>query len=359
VRYYYLSGPMRGRKEFNFPTFLRVAGLLRKSGLRIVSPAEHDIDMGFHWEGTTGVIEEFVVPNYGLMNAIKWDVCTIADDDCAGVICLPEWEESSGARLEAQVALFAGKKVFGIREISNRSTGYEVFDLARAAEYVIEADRQEKLSDGSRVGGTNASPWVPNANGDLVNLQQWPAGIGPLKQTHRIEDLPSEAAKPRFGRKAAEERLRLMESLPDARSAMNRKSTDWAEVDRNRKPPVLSGEMRVTDPNTGGQKGTKLARFDLVPADVMWVLAEQYGRGARKYADRNWELGYNWSLSYAALQRHLNAFWRGEDYDSDPSVYEEGEDQTVLHLTAALWHACSLTAFFLRGAGTDDRPAVK
>lgn len=115
-------------------------------------------------------------------------------------------------------------------------------------------------------------------------------------------------------------------------------------------------ERRVVDPKTGGEKGSKLARFDLIPQDALWEVAEHYGRGARKYADRNWEKGYAWSLSIAALLRHLSAFIQRNDYDDDPSLYEDGEDVSALHITAVLWHALALTTFQLRGIGTDDRP---
>lgn len=105
-------------------------------------------------------------------------------------------------------------------------------------------------------------------------------------------------------------------------------------------------ETRVVDPKTGGEKGMKLARFDLIPGDALFVLAEHFGRGAAKYADRNWERGYAWSLSFAALQRHVWAWWQGEEVDA------EGFD----HLTAAVWHAMVLLTMSIRGIGTDDRP---
>ncbi len=125
-------------------------------------------------------------------------------------------------------------------------------------------------------------------------------------------------------------------------------------------------ETRVIDPNTGAAKGSKLARFDLIPEDVMELLAKHYGRGARKYEDRNWEKGYKWSLSYAAMRRHMAAFWQGEDVDPDPALYtvddifseEEYRDDPALHIVAALWHAIALTAFSTRGIGTDDRPSA-
>lgn len=81
-------------------------------------------------------------------------------------------------------------------------------------------------------------------------------------------------------------------------------------------PPVNAGEVRTTS-STGGQKGVKLARFELIPTGPLKAVAEHYGKGAEKYEDRNWERGYEWSKSYAALQRHLNAFWSGEDIDEE------------------------------------------
>ena len=75
-------------------------------------------------------------------------------------------------------------------------------------------------------------------------------------------------------------------------------------------------ETKVTS-KTGGTKGQKLARFDLIPVGPLKAVAEQFGRGAAKYEERNWERGYPWSLSYAAAMRHLTACWNGEDWDQD------------------------------------------
>lgn len=106
-------------------------------------------------------------------------------------------------------------------------------------------------------------------------------------------------------------------------------------------------EIRYTDPKTGGMKGDKLARHDLLPPDIVHELAEHYGKGARKYGERNMEKGYPWSKTYAACHRHLNAFWRGEDFD---------EETGSLHLVSAAWHCFTMAWFFRHNAGTDDRP---
>lgn len=105
------------------------------------------------------------------------------------------------------------------------------------------------------------------------------------------------------------------------------------------------GEVIITDPSTGGKKGQKIERFDLIPNEFEVALARHYGVGSQKYDDRNWEKGYRWSLSVGALRRHLSAWLGGESIDP-----ETGSN----HLIAVAWHAIALFVFELRGLGTDD-----
>lgn len=112
------------------------------------------------------------------------------------------------------------------------------------------------------------------------------------------------------------------------------------------KPLDFGEEVRLTDSNTGGQKGSKLARLDLIPVYAQVEEAKVHGMGATKYAPYNWRKGYNWSLSYAALQRHLVAFWNGEDTDPESGLP---------HLAHARWHTGTLLEFLHYGLGTDDR----
>ena len=107
-----------------------------------------------------------------------------------------------------------------------------------------------------------------------------------------------------------------------------------------------NGEVRLVNEQTGGEKGTKLARFDLIPGEAMWTVAEHYGIGAEKYADNNWRRGYNWSLSLAALERHLQQFKAGEDYDD-----ETGSP----HMAAVVFHALALLTFMDEHPELDDR----
>lgn len=103
-------------------------------------------------------------------------------------------------------------------------------------------------------------------------------------------------------------------------------------------------ERRVS--STGGEKGVKEARYDLIPVEALEKLAILYGRGAAKYEDNNWRKGYDWSKSYAALQRHANAFWRGEDID---------EEMGLPHLAAVAFHAFTLMTFMDEQEDFDDR----
>ena len=103
---YYLAGQMSGLPLSNFPLFDRVARLLRKDGYTIVSPSELDDETvregtlaGKTYEGRWG---EF----------LSRDVKIVADD-VQGLILLPGWENSRGARLEVFVGLLT-KKEFAI-----------------------------------------------------------------------------------------------------------------------------------------------------------------------------------------------------------------------------------------------------
>ena len=87
-------------------------------------------------------------------------------------------------------------------------------------------------------------------------------------------------------------------------------------------------------------------RFDLIPPNAMYEIADIYTYGANKYGDRNWEKGMSWSRLYAAVQRHLNACHAGQELD---------EESTRAHLA----HAATNLIFLLEYARTheefDDR----
>jgi hypothetical protein len=137
----------------------------------------------------------------------------------------------------------------------------------------------------------------------------------------------------------------------------------------------VTTEIRRTNA-TGGAKGDKLARFDQIPAEPLLELAYRYGLGSTKYPAvnglDNWRNGYEFSLSIAALERHINAFKRGEDNDDtiyreagligddeDPLYDEEGKLRPgVSHLAAAAWHCFFLMHHLVHHPELDDRPTT-
>jgi nucleoside 2-deoxyribosyltransferase len=118
-------------------------------------------------------------------------------------------------------------------------------------------------------------------------------------------------------------------------------------------PFAGGGQRIVTNAITGGQKETRAARFDLLPWDQLWKVAELYAYGAAKYEDRNWERGYAFSLSIAALYRHMAKFAQGENDDPESGCP---------HLASVVFHALALLRFVegtqldLLPDALDDRP---
>lgn len=101
---------------------------------------------------------------------------------------------------------------------------------------------------------------------------------------------------------------------------------------------------------TGGTKGVKVCRYDLIPAEALAELAAAYGMGAKKYGENNYLQGYAWLKNVGAGMRH---FWRWvlrEDFDPETGIH---------HLALVAWHCFALMTFQARNLGTDDRPDVR
>ena len=99
----YISGPMTGLPEFNFPEFERVAQMLRAKGLKVVSPHEVAHDDG----GTAGSLskEEY----------LRGDLIAMLQE-CNSIVLLKGWENSWGANLEVHVAKQLAFHIFFIDE---------------------------------------------------------------------------------------------------------------------------------------------------------------------------------------------------------------------------------------------------
>jgi methylmalonyl-CoA mutase cobalamin-binding subunit len=102
----YVSGPMTGLPDLNFPAFHRAAATLRESGYEVVNPAEID--------------EAEPAPRA----ARTWADCLRRDIqalvDCTAIALLPGWEHSRGAKLEKHIATELGMRVIYVGEFTER-----------------------------------------------------------------------------------------------------------------------------------------------------------------------------------------------------------------------------------------------
>lgn len=100
----FVAGKMRGLPQFGFPAFDQATEVLREHGHDVFSPAERDRLNGFNPEIDT--LENFDLPaaHRDNLNAlINW-----AD----GIVLLPGWRGSQGAKMECLVAVNTGKILF-------------------------------------------------------------------------------------------------------------------------------------------------------------------------------------------------------------------------------------------------------
>ena len=91
----YISGPMTGRPERNYPAFNKVEAQLFFSGHKSYNPAK------YKWDG----VGEF--PLREAFAEFCQFICTKADT----IVMLPGWEKSPGALVEHALAVNLGLKV--------------------------------------------------------------------------------------------------------------------------------------------------------------------------------------------------------------------------------------------------------
>lgn len=89
----FISGPMSGMEDFNTPLFNRVEELLRERGFSPFNPAWMKVD-----------------DNWDCGDLLSIDIAAL--NMCDAICMLPGWLKSTGARLEYDFAVKAGKDIF-------------------------------------------------------------------------------------------------------------------------------------------------------------------------------------------------------------------------------------------------------
>lgn len=91
----YISGPMTGYDDFNYPAFEEAVRLVKRLGHIPVSPHTQEVEEGKAWESY-------------MRTDIAWMM------ECDIVVVLPGWEDSRGAQLETYIAKQLGMPVYEI-----------------------------------------------------------------------------------------------------------------------------------------------------------------------------------------------------------------------------------------------------
>lgn len=89
----YISGPMTGIPEYNYPAFMKAAMWLREKGFEVVNPAELS---------TPSDDKQWV-------DYMREDIKHLVD--CTAIYMLKGWEASKGAKLELLIAEGLGMRV--------------------------------------------------------------------------------------------------------------------------------------------------------------------------------------------------------------------------------------------------------
>jgi len=100
--------------------------------------------------------------------------------------------------------------------------------------------------------------------------------------------------------------------------------------------------VEIEETKFGGCKDRKgKAQLDMVPPVVLELISEALEAGETKGYDRhNWFKGISFMESYAALQRHLSAWFEGKDDYKD--VTKDGKTVIGSHINAALFNLASI-----------------
>lgn len=102
----YISGGMRGYPRYNFDTFYACEDWLSENGITSHNPARIDVEQ-YGFNPDMGLEEQ----GFDLDAAMTRDIAFIVSPECDGVVVLPGWERSVGAKWEVGVAQLIGKPV--------------------------------------------------------------------------------------------------------------------------------------------------------------------------------------------------------------------------------------------------------
>jgi len=316
----YIAGSMKGHDDFNFPLFFQAEEFLSSQGYDVVNPARLDCEAGFPLERLKQLNEaEF---KEFLNGATKRDLDAL--QGCDGIVMLPGWESSKGARAEKAVA-----------EWMHRRVGYLWSENGDGFNLTWEDERQS----GKAPQVPDADGWIPHSPDDPMPCDE-----------DAIVDVKFYIGKVNEGKVAS------MWGWSGGRGAYS--ITAWRPHQPQPKQPYNSDERAEWDveqpkfhPNDPkGAAGAKKCPMHLLPPVALEQIAWVMGLGASKYGPWNYiEADVCASTYIGALLRHWSEFAKGVDIDPESGLPH------LAHIAANC--AIVLTAQ-QQGSLVDDRPKL-
>lgn len=80
------------------------------------------------------------------------------------------------------------------------------------------------------------------------------------------------------------------------------------------------GDVNSTEKGSAARFNGGKADLALIPLVTLEDEARVWMHGAKKYAKNNWMKGMDWDIPLACALRHLAAFQRGEDIDTESGL---------------------------------------
>lgn len=111
----YLAGPISGVAMSNWAVFARAAAWLRGKGFVVINPCEMDCANGY--DPTRALSEQI---GFALDEIMRADLQALIDPSIDGVVLLPGWRDSTGARTERFVADTCGIPAYEIDQVDGR-----------------------------------------------------------------------------------------------------------------------------------------------------------------------------------------------------------------------------------------------
>jgi hypothetical protein len=106
--------------------------------------------------------------------------------------------------------------------------------------------------------------------------------------------------------------------------------------------------VTIKESNPKDSVGIRKVPYSTIPSEVIAEVGLGMLEGALKYGRHNYRVvGVRASVYYDAIQRHLNAWWEGEDIDPESNLN---------HIVKLLTSGVVLRDSMINGNWVDDRP---